>query len=361
MTVSLAETGRSGNNVTVSVNWSVTLGSETRNSSSRTLYIYRSTGAKLAESEIKTTLWDYGKTYSGSFTASFSVGTTQAGTWAVYIQTDEDGTQSCIWTNRSYCTNFNFSWSLYVTSVSAPTGLTISPTLFENSAVLAWTAGTAGTNNAITGYRVYYRQDSGTEQPLADTGTAVSRTLNTSGFERGAQLEFRVESIPQQSTGNKASTWSSKAFRNHAPNAPTNVGTTKSCYAPGEAIRVTLSGAGDPDGNLKGFEVAKAGSDATVGSNYSSTAAYVDVPTSSGTWTPGISYALRVRAVDTLGAGSDWVNVPAVMVGLPAFVYVNGEFKRAVSMQVYVPGEGFKPVKGMKLAAAQGPIDKTVF
>ncbi len=292
------------------------------------------------------------------------------GTWDGKVYRDSNGNASITFSGNfslssSYISGGSVSGTVALTTIwtgaGAPYGLSLSPGIFEDSVTLSWNAGTAGVNNAVTGYRIYYRKDGGTEQRV-DIGKTTSYPLNTTEWARGTKVDFRLMAVTQKGD-NPMSGFSGTAYKNSAPNAPTNVSVTKTCYAPGEAIRITFSNAGDADGNLKGFEAAKMDSDTVLGDNYASTATHVEVSTATGTWTPGVSYQLSVRARDTLGALSAWVTAPPVMVGLPMFVQPTpgGGFKRVVQMKVYVPDAGFKTVKSMRIAAAQGAINKTIF
>lgn len=130
MTVTLSEIGRSYTAVAMRVNWSVTTGSSTSlgSASNRTLYIYRSDNVLLGSAVIKSGVeWLSSKTYSGYFDISFDVGTYNSGSWNVYIQTSSEGTSSCIWTNRTYCTDFGMGWSIFyiLPSTTNPSGTTV--------------------------------------------------------------------------------------------------------------------------------------------------------------------------------------------------------------------------------------------
>lgn len=309
MTVSLTETGRSGNYVTVRVNWSVTLGSATSNgsapSNNRTLYIYRNNGVLLGSGLIKNEqYWYAGQTYSGSFSFTFNAGTTLSGTWGVYIQTNNSGTQSCIWTDRDYCTDFNFSFSMYITDVTAPSNPVCNPKPYENSITCSWTAGSDGVNNDITEYRIYYKLNGGSEVLLDTNSTNTSKVIDTSEWVRGTTFTFRVISVSERGTGNPSSGWSSTATKNRVPNTPTSPSVPQSSYVPGDTIRVSFSNNGDPDGNLSGFEVATDASSTIVGSRAGSSITYVDVDTDG--WDHGITRRFRVRGYDAFGIRGPW-------------------------------------------------------
>ena len=307
MTVSLTQIGRSGNNVTVRVNWSVTLGSSTNNgassSNNRTLYIKRSSdGVTLGSGVIKNSqAWDAGQTYAGSFDITFSVGTMNAGSMNVYIQTSDGGTQSCIWTDRDYCTDFSFSWSKYWTNCGAATNLRFSVNPFENSVTLRWNAGADGINNPITGYELYWRLNGGADTKL-NKGDATSHVLDTSGFARGALLDFYLKSVSVENMPSSAR--SIQARKNRAPNQPTSPSVSQTSYIPGDIIRVSFANTGDLDGNLAGFEVATDASEAIVGTNGAAAATYVDVDTTG--WPQSIQRRFHVRGYDAFGVRGPW-------------------------------------------------------
>ena len=307
MTVSLTEILRVGTSVRIRVNWSVKLGSATNlgssSSNNRTLYIYRSTGVLLGSAVIKSSFaWSAGNTYSGSFVFDVDVGTMDAGSWQVYIQTSESGTQSCIWTDRDYCTNFDFAWLLYWTAATAPKNPRILPTTYETGVTLAWDGATAGANNAVSGYYVYYRQGGGAEQSI-NVGNVTSWPLNTSGWARGTSLDFRVAAVTHRGD-NPASSFSAAVIKNRVPNQPTSPSVPKTSYIPGELIRVSFANTGDPDGNLAGFEAATDASETIVGTIGSALATYVDVDTTD--WEQSIQRRFRVRGYDALGVRGPW-------------------------------------------------------
>ena len=185
------------------VNWSATLGSATSlgSGSNRTLYIYRSDGALLGSAVIKNGVsWSSSTTYSGSFNISFDAGTYSAFTWDLYIQTSAEGTQSCIWTNRSYCTNFSVSWPLYYSYATAPTSLSLSPGIFENTVRLSWSGAASGINNGISTYHCYYQYSdnsggSWSGETGVDSGGTGYIDVNTASWPRGRLIRFHVYSI----------------------------------------------------------------------------------------------------------------------------------------------------------------------
>jgi len=307
MTVTLTQVGRGNGYVRYRCNWAVETGSATSLGNNtgnwRNLRIHRaSDGAQLCDVQIKaqSAFWNPSSTYSGSFEFNVSVGHA-AGSMSVYIQTNSTGTQSCIWTDRDYCTNFGVSWTKYWTNCGAATGLKFSANPFENSVTLSWTKGADGVNNPITGYELYYRLNSGADTKVV-LGDVASYTLNTSGFARGALLDYYLKSISEENTANSAR--SSQARKNRAPNQPTSPAVPKTSYVPGETIKVSFANIGDPDSNLSGFEVATDVNETIVGSRAGTSIDYVDVDTDG--WTHGIKRKFRVRGYDTFGVRGPW-------------------------------------------------------
>lgn len=307
LTATLTEISRGNGIVGYRCNWLASLGSGTNlgtgASNGRILYLHKaSDGSVIASSQIKATseYWYASHDYSGSFTFSTSV-PHAAGNLTIYIQTTDTGVTSCIWTNRTYCTDFDVSYSEYWSAAVAPTSPAIAPAIFEASAVLSWGAATPGINNAITGYILYYRINGGAETPVSKSGT--NHTLDTSGIARGATLDFRVVAITAKGD-NPGSARSAARRKNSAPYTPTSPTVPKSSYVPGEIIRVSFSNNGDYDSNLLGFEVATDASDTVVGQTLDAGATYCDVDTTG--WSQGATVRLRVRSVDAFYVRSGW-------------------------------------------------------
>jgi len=245
MTVTLTQVGRSYTSVTMRVNWSVTTGSSTSlgTGSNRTLYIYRSDGVLLGSSVIKNNQeWLKSKTYSGNFNITFDVGTYDGGSWNVYIQTSNNGTQSCIWTNRNYCTDFGMSWGIYyiLPSTSNPTNATVNSGSAASFSVAA--SGGYPTNYSYqwqlstNGGSSYSNISGATGSTFTTSATTAAmngyyyRCAVTNGagtvYSNGALLTVRYEmtlhsSYPQNITVNNASTATFSVVIATAGNPPT--------------------------------------------------------------------------------------------------------------------------------------------
>lgn len=360
MTVTLSPVWRSGPDsistwAGCTVNWSATLGSATSlgSGSNRTLYIYRSDGYLLGSGMIKNGVsWGSSQTYSGSFNISFDAGTYDPFTWNVYIQTSSEGTQSCIWTNRSYCTDFAVSWPLYWSYASAPTTLSFSPNLYESTVRLSWSGAGSGIYNGISTYHCYYQySDDGGASWSGENGVdsqgAGYIDLNTSGWPRGRLLRFHVYSIAPYNT--PLSGWSGNAQKNRAPNAPAGTpGTDKSIYSPGDVITLafTPNGTPDSDGNLSGYEAAMQndagqwyGAGPTIIGSKGSTGAPYTITISTVGWTAGMQWKLFVRGYDALGVRGNWSNASAlILIGLPFKANIDSVWKNIAEAKVLIDG-----------------------
>lgn len=339
------------------VNWSATLGSASSlgSGSNRTLYINRSDGALLGSAVIKNGVaWNSSTTYSGSFNISFDAGTYNAFTWDLYIQSSAEGTQSCIWTNRSYCTNFSVSWPLYYSYATAPTSLSLSPGVFENTVRLSWSGAASGVNNGISTYHCYYQYSdnsggSWSGETGVDSGGAGYIDVNTASWPRGRLIRFHVYSI--SSYNSPLSGFSGTALKNRVPNTPTGTPTTnKSIYSPGETVTVMFAPPSprDPDsgtaGDIAGYEMKMqdaAGADYNsgqiMGTNASGSATTVSVSTTG--WTVGLQWKFLVRGYDAYGVRGSWSAATAlVLIGTPMKVLISGSLKSVAEQQVLVNG-----------------------
>ena len=344
MTVTLTETARSNYDVTMAVNWSVTTGSATSlgSSSDRTLYIKKSSdNSTLGSAVIKDGVyWGSSSTYSGSFSITFNVGTYNSGSLSVYIQTSNEGTQSCIWMNRAYCIDFGVSWSTFYTSITAPTSVTASPVIAESSIGLSWSGASDGINNPISAYHVYYQysDDGGSNWSslayLANASTTTSYVHGITVQPRYRTFKYKILANKTNYGSNVYSDYSNTARRNSLPVAPTSPTVSAIYVAPGDTIRVSFTASTDVDVNLAGYQVAMKdasgnwyGSPTIVGTNASSGATYVDVDTTG--WTPATQWYFYVRAYDSLSAFGNWSSATALVTignapSVPQTVLYNG-------------------------------------
>lgn len=314
LTVNITQIDRGDGWVKYRCNWSVTTGSATSlgNASGnwRNLRIYTGGGALITDQQIKAAsqYWYSSSTYSGSFDFTLGIGTNAAGSASMYIRTNDTGTQSCIWTNPSYCTTFSVGYSEFYTDCGAPANPTVSPNAFENSVTFSWGAAADGVNNAVQTYHLYYRINGGAEIGI-DTGKTTSKVLDTSGIARDAVIDFHIAAIAR--VGHTWSGWSNQVRKNRVPNTPTSPSVPKTSYIPGEAIPVSFANTGDPDGNLAGFEVATDQNETIVGTNASASATSVNVNTTG--WPQGAQRKFRVRGYDAHGVRGAWSNYTATV------------------------------------------------
>lgn len=339
------------------VNWSATLGSATSlgSGSNRTLYIYRSDGALLGSAVIKNGVsWSSSTTYSGNFNISFDAGTYNVFTWDLYIKTSSEGTQSCIWINRSYCTNFSVSWPLYWSYATSPTSLSLSPGVFENTVRLSWSGAASGINNGISTYHCYYQysDDSGgswSGETGVDSGGTGYIDVNTTSWTRGRLIRFHVYSI--SAYNNPLSGYSGTALKNRIPNTPTGTPVTnKNIYSPGETVTMTFTPPSprDPDsgtaGDIAGYEVKMQYADGSdynsgqiMGTNASGSATSISISTTG--WTAGLQWKLLVRGFDAYGVRGSWSAPTAlILIGTPLKVLVSGSLKSVAEQQILVNG-----------------------
>ena len=305
LSVELVEVAREINRVQFRVDWSVTTGSSSalgNNTGNHRIITIKDTvsGATLTESQIRpaNVSWTYSSTYSGSWLFWMTVSAT-SGSVSIRATTNNTGTQSLIWTQ--YTTAWSVSYSETWTEITLPSGLVISPTIWESPVSFSWTAGKNGTNNTITGMKLQYRKNSGTATDVTVSGTTHS--LNLSGWARGDLLDAKLI-VTTQKTGTKETGWCTARRKNRTPNQPTSPTTDKVTYQPGDTVKVTFTNTGDPDSNLSGFECATDQNETIVGSVASSSATQISVNTAG--WPQGAVRRFRVRGYDALGIRGAW-------------------------------------------------------
>jgi len=163
----------------------------------------------------------------------------------------------------------DIEWTPRTTAITAPTALSVSPAISENTAMLSWSGTVAGINNAITGYNIQFSDASnnstwGAWQDL----TTISNTA-TSGVQlvpasstRGHFRRFRMQAFGVAGAG-FASGWrvsSNSVRRNIFPNAPTAVTASPVIYSD-EYVSLVWSGASAGLSPIRGFQIASRTSD----------------------------------------------------------------------------------------------------
>lgn len=192
-------------------------------------------------------------------------------------------------------------------NVGEPSGLTISPSIVtpEGTANLSWKAGKDGTNTSVSSYWVHSSTNGVDYTKLPGgqtTGLNLSVTAPTSG-----SLYFKVQSIANLSGYDSDL---SKEYAvlsvNRSPNAPSSVSASPTLYETGN-VTVTWVAGGDPEGQAVTYEVqykVSTSSSWVAFASGSSTTAEGSIVDS---FPRGATATFRVRAVDSLGATSSWV------------------------------------------------------
>lgn len=199
-----------------------------------------------------------------------------------------------------------------ITVCSAPTAASVAPSLCENDPTLSASGASGGSANAIIGYEIQYAESAnGTTygawtalKTVSTTGTSLSTTVTLPSV-RGYSRKYRIRTRGEAGASYYSGWAETNAIkRNSLPTAPTSFAAAPEVYVSG-AIALTYSGAADPDGNLSTHNIqysTKAGVEAWSAWANLANGITAHTPTLS----PGQSIKYRVRAVDSLGAVSDW-------------------------------------------------------
>lgn len=200
-----------------------------------------------------------------------------------------------------------------ITVCSAPTAASVTPSLCENNPTLTASGAAGGSANAITGYEIQYAESAnGTTygawkalKTVSTTGTSLSTTValpSVRAYSRKYRIRTRGAAGSSYYSGWKVT---NAVKRNSLPTAPTSFTASPEVYVSG-AIALTYSGSADPDGNLSTHNVQYA-----TKSGVDDWGAWSSLPNGATSHTPtlspGQSIKYRVRAVDVLGAVSDWL------------------------------------------------------
>lgn len=200
-----------------------------------------------------------------------------------------------------------------ITVCSAPTAASVAPSLCENDPTLSASGASGGSANAITGYEIQYAESAdGTSygdwialKTVSTTGASLS-TAVTLPSVRAYSRKYRLRTLGEAGSSYYSGWVETNAIkRNSLPTTPTSFTAAPEVYVSG-AIALTYSGAADPDGNLSTYNIqfaTKSGVEAWSGWNSLANGLTSHTPT----LTPGQSIKYRVRAVDALGAVSDWI------------------------------------------------------
>jgi len=185
-------------------------------------------------------------------------------TQSVRFQVWSDGQAQIIAGTIDNSAHTVLSLPMLVTATTAPTSVSVSPTISEENAVLSWSGAAGGLNNSITGYDIDFSDSTnnstwGAWQVL---GTVTSTATSASAWvapppTRGNFRRYRVRT--RGSAGSSFfSGWrisSNSVRRNTWPNAPTSAIASPEVYAD-EAVTLTWSGASPGLSPIRGFQIA---------------------------------------------------------------------------------------------------------
>lgn len=194
-------------------------------------------------------------------------------------------------------------WSkITITTPTAPTAGTASPTpLFENSITFSWSGQKAGTNNAITGYTLYYSLFNGSTwgAETAVSTTAATYTMDTTNVARGYLVRFRV--ITKGARSNSAySTYFGSWRKNRVPPTPTIVYPVGGATTYSRKPKFKITTGTEPDGQKQTITV-QSGSYSCNASNLGNNEAKTIAFSSS---LPIGAYTMSVSSSDGLASGS---------------------------------------------------------
>ena len=193
------------------------------------------------------------------------------------------------------------------------------PSIVNGNFELKWTAGTNGTNNAVNGYIVEYRDrtSSGTWGSWTGSTTVATNKLTVSpNPTQGAYRQFRVKTTGAAGSSWYAANWaeSNEIRTNINPNTPTNCSITPTIYETGKVTMAwtkSVKTTSDIVQYYIGYRTKSAGgswtgwaADVAIGN----VAQFQTEPSLSR----GTQVQYRIRAIDTLGSYSNYVEFSVV-------------------------------------------------
>ena len=155
-------------------------------------------------------------------------------------------------------TNPSAPSAIYISTISGSSIKTGNYYYYKDggAARLYWPAGAAGTNNAITKYRIYVsvngRAYSATNEYSSSTTVINGRTYyyydvrGSSGVDRGDYQTYKIQSIGTYSNSNQSSAVSPRLYKNRLPSAPVGYVRTVSSSVTGATLSYTAGS--DADG-----------------------------------------------------------------------------------------------------------------
>jgi len=193
---------------------------------------------------------------------------------------------------------------------------TVSPSSApETTITIEWAA-----TQYATAYYVEYYKSGSWYRLKAVSGTSTTTDLSAVAA-RGETIGWSI--VPYNSYGSGTRSGTRNVTRNRVPNTLASAPTPNATLIePGTTIRLSFTNAGDPDGNLSGYEAAMQNSagqwhtDASgnikiVGSRAGAFIDYVDVYTTG--WTRGGKWKFFVRGYDVRGIRGSWSPASALV------------------------------------------------
>jgi hypothetical protein len=205
-------------------------------------------------------------TATGNFTLSFDEGTesvSQKYSMMAYDASDGSALNESVKNASGTCTLYP---KITYTACTAPTSFNVGtplliPTNIDAELLFSWTAGTAGTYNSISGYKIYYSKNIAptinstviAECNATDTSVTLSASnLSDSTFVRGDKYYFKIQTIgTKEGYDSPISSASCTVAINSLPDYPTisNEPSVKVVSATsGGTVSFTVSPGTDDDG-----------------------------------------------------------------------------------------------------------------
>ena len=196
------------------------------------------------------------KTYSGvTFLINDNTSSTTWSSDSTYMWTGQKGSTVSASPDSYAVTSFRIPAAY--TACTAPTSVTANASIVKQgtNVTISWSGAEPGNNNAISKYRVFYRNGSSPTTSTYDgykDSTSTSVAITMSGT-RGSNYYFKVQSIGSvsgYSSGISSAYTTSKV--NQLPPAPTVTPDKTTVPSGGGSVTFTLS-ATDPDGQTTSF------------------------------------------------------------------------------------------------------------
>lgn len=196
------------------------------------------------------------KTYSGvTFLINDNTSSTTWSSDSTYMWTGQKGSTVSASPDSYAVTSFRIPAAY--TACTAPTSVTANASIVKQgtNVTISWSGAEPGNNNAISKYRVFYRNGSSPTTSTYDgykDSTSTSVAITMSGI-RGSNYYFKVQSIGSvsgYSSGISSAYTTSKV--NQLPPAPTVTPDKTTVPSGGGSVTFTLS-ATDPDGQTTSF------------------------------------------------------------------------------------------------------------